>query len=702
MFDIRTRVLHFGGHIVTRALGIALLLSLLTGESSAQGVRLPSPVTALLQMQAMLKMDHDAIVELRHQPIATGERGAVQRARIQTKTLTFKNRRDRLTKILPGARRRFPSHAALLDRILTEVQHWSRDLGLDNGAQRAMKPGPTMQRKVAILRTGTPALSQLPLPEGAGVVPVSHRPLAEVRARLAKLAAGLPEEPVSQPAVQPPSHFRPATPKAPRIVATTGHPAVAVAATSAAAPSRRELRDRLQYLMARYKVSTEPYKYAPASRPPQATVSERTVAPSRDLWSENRVLQERLRQVQKEFTGPMERETSEEQAGTARPASPVDLETAEVAQNDRDHLRGRLKALLMERDQDETSRGRPRTRGQQSAGDDAPAETRIPGIVNSADREAIKLEDIDGLVTSLGAPPPGASEHTTAAASPATPPPSSDHSLVSSGIAASLLATGPVATTVVTTSVSGPKKAPKVPGLAGIYQVITEDDKSIDRPDVPDEIGTHNFEGPDGNGEAVYQIIRTLAEQLKLNIIIKGTITGRMILNVEGKSTWDVLESVLNDQGLEYELLESNVLKIYGHGVRPRVQKTYKFANDQSAREYQTLIQTLVFATEEVSLPTDSAGGGIPVGATAGLEIPQLPGGVGGPGGAGGPGGPGGAQGGPGGAPPGPGGAPAGGAGAPAPGVTNPPPPPPGGEAPATQGGGQTPPAPPLPAPPGQ
>lgn len=657
---------------------LLLCLAPLSRAALAAETKPPAAITALQQMRTMLRHDHAAIAELEQEPASDADARALKAARVASRARTFRLRADRLAKLASGARARFPAQAPTIDAIERDLRAWTLKPGVAALKKAPARPAATGEHVEA------PAMSQLPLPSLRPSVPVSDRPIEEVRSRLAKLAATL--EPEADPQVlpartkktaartvaRPPIKRRTVSPAAQLPSATIARPAAPpspAASTSAPAATREELRGRLQYLMTRYKVKTEPFKYQSTSKQPASSVAARTVAGPRDLWSENRQLQDRLRQLQQEMRTPLESATSEESLQASRPAV-VDAQASAAAETEKASLKGRLKSLLMERE------GSPAPLHNPPAPEDeleGPSQTQVAQIVKEGDTGAIQLEEIDTLVTSLGAPPIGEAAATTATASP-----SAAESLTSTGIAASLESAAGVS---VTTSSSAPAKTEKkVPGLAGVYQVITEDEKSLDRPDVPDEKGVHNFEGPDGNGESVYQIIRVLAEQLGLNIIIKGTISGRMILNVQEKSAWDVLESVLADQGLEYELLEGNVLKLYGHGIRPTVQKTYKFAADQNAREYEQLIQTLIFSTEDVTLPTDSAGSPVPVGIPGGLEIPALPGGAPGqvPGGA--PGQQAGAQ--PGQPQPG---------GVPAQQGTPPPPPPPPGDA-----GG----APPLPAPP--
>ncbi len=415
-------------------------------------------------------------------------------------------------------------------------------------------------------------------------------------------------------------------------------------------PMAKPHENRLAQIMRNYRVSDgtaavgQPLPPRTTRRPVASPTASRGRPASRNIWHENQQIQNRLRQIQlaqaSSTMSQSQRSPFQGQAVADVPPGLLSEPINQVYSKRKVELKNRLKSLL-------------------SDGETSPAPDRSPQRGNSRasvgdeftpDRErlhkntpiGVNLTELDSLVTSLGAPPisepgqrEGGPEDPDGPASFDDPEEDEEEAEpeMSGGIAAALAAQQAaeeaaairqmrVLESEETASTKATKKT--TPGLEGVYEVFQEDEKSVERPDVPDEIGTHNFEGPDGQGESVYQIIRTLAEQMGLNIVIKGSITGKMILNVENASTWDVLESVMNDQGLEYELKQGRLLKIYGSGVPISIQKTYRFASNQNAREYQQLIQTLVFATDQVPQASATSGGQA-IGAPAGPAQIQLP-----------------------------------------------------------------------------
>ena len=89
-------------------------------------------------------------------------------------------------------------------------------------------------------------------------------------------------------------------------------------------------------------------------------------------------------------------------------------------------------------------------------------------------------------------------------------------------------------------------------------------------------VKTYRYEG-----ESVYNIIRDLAEEAQINIIIKGQaplIT--MDLDVRNRSAKQVLLFVLDVNNIEYELSKSeDTLVVYGTNTARSVSKTYKFSD---------------------------------------------------------------------------------------------------------------------------
>lgn len=633
-------------------LALAACVCLVAAAAPAFASTSTRAVMALLEMKEMLRAEHDDLSSLARSAKPGHPIAKSRKARLENGANRFESRRARFLALIPGAKQRFPEQAPILERARRDVDLWSRDLAAltrpATTAVAAAPAAPSASSRLASTKTvlpanaskareTLPAMTRLPAPVPA------ERPAVVTHEQIQDLASRLKSRKVAAIA-----------PALPRHRAETALAAPAVSATPPA-ESRDQLRARLAHLMTKFQVSAEPYKYAkvaPATptvraAPVPASTTRRAAgnARGRDLWQESERIQQRLRQLQRD---------TQPQSGAA-PSEPADeltskaLESAggPASETDKAELKSRLKSLLLGNDAaapvpPATPAASPPRQSSRTL-ETAPGGKAMAHVIRTAERSSIHLEDIEGLVTTMGAPPVGETTGTTSPAETASEP----EALMSTGVAASLGVSpestdaGETATeTAEAETAPAPKvvSAPRPLGLTGVYEIITDEDKAADRPSIQDEVGTHNFEGPDGNGESVYQIIRTLAEQLKLNIVIKGVIPGKMLLNVDGQSTWDVLESVLNDQGLEYELQPGNVLKIWGAGIRPIVQKTYKFATDQNVRVYEGLIQSLVFQTQEEAVaPSEQSGpqGGLEIPAGTTLEVPGAPGGApGGPGGA--------------------------------------------------------------------
>jgi len=119
--------------------------------------------------------------------------------------------------------------------------------------------------------------------------------------------------------------------------------------------------------------------------------------------------------------------------------------------------------------------------------------------------------------------------------------------------------------------------------------------------------------------EEVINIVRELAEEAQINLIIKGQLPrdSRMDLDIRNQSARDVLLFVLDINNIEWELNKAgDTMVLYGGGLHRAVTKTYQFPPNLSIslQELQETIQSAILSTPAAG----GTGSGTPGSSTAG------------------------------------------------------------------------------------